>query len=148
MKPFYVLIGTFFLSLIAFRLIVGEWELCWSGNIAMSVMLIFTSIGHFIFQKGMMMMLPNGLPYKKTIVFGTGVLEILAAIGLLLPDARSLTSSFLLVFFVCILPANISAALRKIDHEKATTQGKDVKYLWIRVPLQLIFMIWVWYFGY
>lgn len=96
----------------------------------------------------MMMMLPDALPHKKIIVFVTGLLEIVAAFGLLFPDTRAVISSFLLVFFVCILPANINAALKKIDHEKASHHGKDVKYLWVRVPLQLLFMLWVWYFGF
>lgn len=148
MKPFYVLIGTFFLSLVLFKLIGGQWEMQWSGTIAMATMLVFTSIGHFIFSKGMMMMLPNALPHKKNIVFVTGIIEIVAAIGLLIPETRAITSSFLLVFFVCILPANIHAAMKKIDHEKASHLGKDIKYLWVRIPLQVFFMAWVWYFGY
>jgi len=45
----------------------------------MSAMLLFTSIAHFVFSKGMMLMLLSFFPYKKQIVWLTGLLEIMTA---------------------------------------------------------------------
>ena len=119
-----------------------------SGRIAMSVLLIFTGIGHFVFTKGMTMMMPPFLPLKREIVLFTGVIEILAAITLLIPKWQRLTSILLIIFFIVLLPANIYAALNHVNLQTASFDGQGPSSLWLRVPLQLLFIAWVWYFGY
>ena len=113
----------------------------------MSCMLLFTAVGHFIYTKGMMLMMPDFLPLKKEIVLLTGFIEIIAAIGLLIPGFRYFTSILLIIFFILILSANINAAIKKVDFQKATLDGPGTNYLWFRVPLQLFFIVWVIYFG-
>ena len=115
---------------------------------AMSVFLIFTSVGHFIYAKGMSMMLPELIPLKKEIILFTGILEILAAITLLIPRFQKLTAVFLIIFFIVLLPANVYAALHHVNYQTAKFDGKGPEYLWLRIPLQLIFIGWVSYFGY
>jgi len=147
MKPLIVLIISFFTSLVCTKLIAGNWLPVLAGNASMAVMLLFTSIGHFVYSKGMEMMMPAFIPLKKALVWLTGFIEIFAAIGLLIPSVRELTSRLLIVFFILILPVNIQAAINKVDYQKATNTGSGLSYLWFRVPLQLLFIAWVWYFG-
>jgi uncharacterized membrane protein len=131
------------IGLLIFYFINHHWQWYLAGRIGMSAMLVFTAIGHFAFPKGMAMMLPSLLPYKDAIVLITGLIELAAAVGLLLPAMYRTTGWWLILFFVAILPANISAALRQVDYQKATTNGKGPAYLWFRVPLQLFFIAWV-----
>jgi len=147
MKPLFILLGAFGISLISIKIFQGNWSLIFSGNLAMSIMLLFTAIGHFKFPKGMAMMIPGFIPFKIELVLFTGIIEIVAATGLMLPSKRYITSIMLIVFFFSILPANINAAIKKIDFENATTTGKGIDYLWFRIPLQVLFIAWVWYFG-
>ena len=146
MKPLFVLLGTFAASLLVIRLLGGEFDFSLSGSIAMSVMLIFTAVGHFAFAEGMTMMLPSFVPFKKEVVYLTGVIEVAAAIGLLLPKLQNLTGWLLILFFFLILPANINAAVNKVDYQKGTTDGNGLNYLWFRVPLQVFFIAWVYFF--
>ena len=146
MKPTLVLISSFFAVLIISRLF-GSWDFILAGNASMAAMLVFTAIGHFVYPRGMVMMLPNIIPYKTAIIYATAVLEILAAVGLLLPATRSLTALLLMLFFIAVLPANINAAFKKVDYRKATYSGNNSNYLWIRIPMQVLFILWVWYFG-
>jgi uncharacterized membrane protein len=113
----------------------------------MLVMLLFTSIGHFRYTEGMSLMLPNSIPYKKAIIFISGIIEIIAGVMLLFPKTRDWAAIFLIAFFLIILPANIYAALKHVDFEKRTFDGPGPNYLWFRVPLQLIFILWVWFFA-
>jgi uncharacterized membrane protein len=113
----------------------------------MALMLLFTGMAHFAFTAGMTRMLPEWLPFRRGLVYGTGVLEIAAAAGLLWPSARPLTAGALLVFFVALLPANIHAARHEVDYQRPEATGPGLRYLWFRVPLQLLFMAWTWYFG-
>jgi len=147
MKPLVILLGAFVVSLLIIRLVTGEFDYSLSGRIAMAAMLAFTAIGHFAFVEGMTMMMPAFFPFKKQIVYLTGVIEVAAAIGLLVPQLRYLVAWLLILFFVLILPANINAAINKIDYQKGTTDGKGLNYLWFRVPLQIFFIAWVYFFA-
>lgn len=142
MKPLIVLLSVFVLSLIVTKIASKKFLFALSGRIAMSVMLVFTATGHFVFTKGMEMMLPDFIPFKTETVYLTGVIEVAAAIGLLIPKLRTLTAWLLIVFFVWILPANIYAAMHSVDYQKGTYDGSGTEYLWFRVPLQILFIVW------
>ena len=113
----------------------------------MSCMLVFTAIGHFVYTHGMSLMLPSYIPFRHGVIYLTGIIELFAAVGLLIPRLQHLTAWFLIIFFVLILPANIHAALNKIDFQTGTTNGNGIAYLWFRVPLQILFIWWTYYFG-
>lgn len=147
MKPLFVLAGTFVLSCLLFYTITHDAHLFLSGRIAMCLMLAFTSIAHFVFYKGMMMMLPQFIPFKKIVVYLTGIMEILGGICLLIPTTQYVAAVLLIAFFILLLPANIIAAYKKVDIEKATHNGNGLTYLWFRVPLQVLFIAWTWYFA-
>ena len=142
MKPLIVLLITFLIALIVTKIIFGVYETALSARIAMSVMLVFTSIAHFKFTKGMIMMIPPGIPFKNEVVYFTGIIEIAAAVGLLIPSLRETTAWLLILFFLLLLTANINAAVKHIDYEKGTYNGKGVNYLWFRIPLQILFIVW------
>lgn len=147
MKPLLVLLGTFAASMLVIKLFAGGFAFSLAGRIAMAAMLFFTAMGHFVFVKGMAMMMPGFIPRKAEIVYLTGLLEIAAAIALLIPRVQTLAVWLLILFFMLILPANINAAINKIDYEKGTADGSSVSYPWFRVPLQLFFIAWVYFFA-
>lgn len=147
MKPLVVLVITFLLTLSATWLFKNKWDYVLAGNIAMAVMLLFTAMGHFMFTEGMTMMLPDFIPFKREVVILTGIIEIGAAVSLLFPSLRYLVSILLIIFFILILPANVNAALKNIDYQNATSNGHGINYLWFRVPLQLLFIAWLWLFN-
>lgn len=88
-------------------------------------------------------MLPEFIPFKTETVYLTGVIEIIAAIGLFIPNLRVVTAWLLIAFFILILPANIYAAVKHINYQKGTFDGNGLTYLWFRVPLQFFFIVWV-----
>ena len=145
MKPLIVLLVSFFISLLILLIIHNRYEVAQSGSIAMSVMLAFTAIGHFIYPKGMTMMLPKIIPFKLQLIYATGFFEILAAISLLVMPYKILTAWLLIFFFVLILPANIYAANKHVDFEKVSFDGKGAAYLWFRIPLQVFFILWIYF---
>lgn len=147
MKPFFILITVFVLYLFITRFNHGEYHHFISGRVAMSVMLLFTAIGHFKYVNGMEMMVPDLMPFKKVMVYFTGLLEIAFAIGLLYSPTLKLTGWILIAFLILVMPANIKAAKAHIDYQKATLNGPGPKYLWFRIPLQLFFIAWVWFFA-
>lgn len=140
MKPLIVLLVSFTLALLIIKLIHKTYDFRRSARIAMALMLVFTAIAHFAFTKGMAMMIPAFIPYKTSVVYVTGVFEVLLAIGLLIPKLKYITGWILILFLLLILPANIYASLHHVNYQKATCNGNGLTYLWFRIPLQLFFI--------
>lgn len=142
MKPLIVLLAAFGLSVITVKIINGIYEFALAGRIALSAMLVFSAVGHFAFTKGMSLMVPAFIPFKTGIVYLTGFIEIVFAIGVLIPAYRIFAAWSLIVFLVLVLPANIYAAIKRVDYQKATFNGSGTNYLWFRIPLQILFIGW------
>ena len=147
MKPLIVLLAVFITGCLATFIAGGHADYFLCGRVAMTVMLVFTSIAHFKFTRGMMLMLPRFVPYKRPVVYITGIIEILAGIGLLVGPVRYTVAWLVILFFVFLLPANIYAAKHAVDLEQANYKGRGLTYLWFRVPLQVVFIAWVYYFA-
>ncbi|WP_435133492.1 DoxX family protein [Formosa sp. A9] len=143
MKPLIVLIVTFAISLLTLKISNGRWDYFLSARIAMSVMLLFAALGHFLFTDGMILMIPNSIPFKKEIVYATALIEIAGAVGLHIYSVRQLTAWLLILFLLLILPANIKASIKQINYQKGTFDGYGLKYLWFRIPLQVVFITWI-----
>jgi uncharacterized membrane protein len=137
------LLGTFLMALVILRISWKRFEPALSARIGMAAMLTLTGIAHFFFTKGMVMMLPAFVPMKTMIIYLTGVLELIAAIGLLMPKYQVRTAWGLIVFLILLLPANVYAAVQHVNLEAATYDGAGPQYLWYRIPLQILFIAWV-----
>jgi len=87
-------------------------------------------------------MIPGFIPFKTELVYLTAIIEIVAAIGLLIAGLSVLTAWLLILFFVLLLPFNIKAAIEHLDIEKGTLNGNGLNYLWFRIPLQILFITW------
>jgi uncharacterized membrane protein len=145
MKPLIVLISVFAIWLIVIKLRTKKQDWKLAGRIAMSIMLIFTAIAHFIFTEGMIQMIPDFFPLKKELVYLTGILEMLFAIGILIPKTQTKTGWLLIMFFIALLPANIKASLENINYQTGELDGNGIEYLWFRIPLQIFFIAWVFF---
>ena len=108
------------------------------ARVGLSVFFAFTAIGHFIRTDEMSAMLPPWVPYRAPIIYLTGVLELLGAIGAWLPRLTRLTGLCLILMLISFLPANIYSA---IDRVEFGGHGAGLAYLLVRVPFQL-FLIW------
>jgi uncharacterized membrane protein len=145
MKPLIVLLVAFVFAFFAIKIFEQRNDYAWAARIAMLWMLVFTAIGHFAFPKGMAMMLPDFIPFKLPVVYATGIIEIAAAIGLQIPAMISTTGFWLTIFFILILPANIYAAMKHVDYQKANNEGKGLQYLLFRIPAQIFYIGWVYF---
>jgi uncharacterized membrane protein len=107
-----------------------------SARDALSLMLVFTGVSHFTFMKeDFVRMMPASIPWPRTMVYFTGICEIAGAVGLLLPEFRTVAAYALIAFFLAVLPANIHAARAGV-----TLRGKPATSLWLRIPMQILFI--------
>ncbi len=148
-KPLVVLIVIFGIICTINYLLNNDLALSLSGRIAMSAMLLFTGISHFKFTNGMELMIPDNFSdsYKRRIVLISGDLEIALAAALQITQISKLIAIFIMLYFLAIIPANIIACIKNVNIEKADDTGPGLSYLWFRIPLQIFFMVWIYYFG-
>lgn len=85
------------------------------GRISLAVLLIFTGTANFYKTREMALMLPEFLSYKSQVIYITGVIELLGAIGILIPRVRRLAGICLILMFIGFLPANIHAAFKYVE---------------------------------
>lgn len=89
-------------------------------------------------------MLPAFIPLRVELVYLTGVLEILGAVGLLIPRFVRLAAAALVLFLPVVLPANIYAAFAMVD---MGGHAAGPIYLLARVPFQFFLIWWAYSFG-
>lgn len=112
-----------------------------SARYALVVMFIFTASAHFNKMKhDLARMIPEYFPRPLLIVYTTGVLEALGAAGLMLTPVRRLAGICLIALLVGMFIANVNAAQKGI-----TLHGKPATPLWLRAPMQALFVALLWW---
>jgi uncharacterized membrane protein len=111
-----------------------------SARVALATMFMFTATSHFApMKRDLIAMVPPALPRPDVLVLVTGLAELAGAVGLLIPSTRRSAAAGLIVLLAAMLPANVSAARRGVS-----LRGRPATSLWLRVPMQLLFIAWAW----
>ena len=96
---------------------------------------------HFLRPEPYVRIIPPFLPYPLALVYISGVAEILGGIGVLIPSLRASARIGLIALLIAVFPANLYMAL---SPERAGL-GIDPLWLWLRLPLQVVLIAWVWW---
>ena len=113
------------------------------GVLGLAVGYLFFAFGHFALTDGMIEMLPQFVPFRRELVWVTGVWEMLVAVGLLVPGTRRWAGIACIATLVAFFPANVYAAFSFTGVGDHTT---GPGYLLIRTPLQVFLIAWTWFF--
>ncbi len=137
MIPFIILVGsTLLLRVIGIAGVdlLNSWPWCLRGGLAL--MFLFTASAHWGKQRvDLVAMVPSAFPRADLIVSATGVLEILGAVGLLIPATAPVAAACLAMLLISLFPANIRAA-----REGLPFGGRPATALPLRTLLQLVFI--------
>jgi len=112
------------------------------ARVGLTLFFMFTAIGHFIRTEEMSEMIPSSIPYRKELIYITGALELLGAVGVWIPTLVRLTGICLILMLLCLLPANIYSAINRVDFGG---HGAGPIYLLVRVPFQLFVICWTYF---
>jgi uncharacterized membrane protein len=82
---------------------------------------------------------PDYLPNHRALVLVSGAAEIAGAIGILIPQTRRITGYGLIALLIAVFPANVNMAVNAKQFEGFAPAWA----LWLRLPLQILFIIWV-----
>ncbi|MUT68282.1 DoxX family protein [Paenibacillus sp. NEAU-GSW1] len=137
MIPFYALIGSFILFQSLGLLGIPIWN-DWQEALryAVGVMFLLAASAHRGKRRpDLVAMVPPAFPNPGFIVTATGVLEMIGAIGLVIPKLSAIAAIGLTCMLVAMFPANVHAASRKL-----TIGGRPVPPLLQRTLLQAVFI--------
>ncbi len=112
-----------------------------AAKAGITLLFLTTGIAHFVITAPMSQMIPPPIPFKTELVWITGVLEILGAIGIWVRRYERLTGWCLMALVVAVFPANIYTAVTGVVIEGQST---DLSYLIVRVPFQIFLVVWIW----
>jgi uncharacterized membrane protein len=103
---------------------------------ALAIMFLLASSAHWGKKRpDLIRMVPSVFPRPDLLVTMTGVLEILGAIGLLMPNTARAACVCLALLLIALFPANIHAARQHL-----TFAGRRVPSLPVRGAMQLVFI--------
>lgn len=105
--------------------------------------MVFVGVLHFVRAEVFVGIVPPWLPWPLALVYVSGVAEVLGGLGLLLPRTRHLAAWGLIALYIAVFPANLHMAINDVplDGEHLPTAV-----LWLRLPMQLVFIAWAWWF--
>ena len=103
--------------------------LCWF----FAIFFFCAAIMHFVKVDSFVAIVPPMLPFPKWIVCVTGIMELVFAVGLILPKYRKLSGFWLAPYLLAMLPANIYMAMYNIP---LGDRVMSPVVLWVRVALQ------------
>ncbi|WFF02874.1 DoxX family membrane protein [Micromonospora sp. WMMD964] len=106
-------------------------------RVGLAAMFTLTAVAHFVGERraDLIAMVPPRLPRPGLLVTLTGVLELVGAVGLLVPATARVAAAGLALLMLAMFPANVSAAYRRL-----TLAGRPVTPLGQRTALQLVFV--------
>jgi uncharacterized membrane protein len=116
----------------------------WTGALryALAAMFIFTAFSHFHprTRPDLVRMVPPLFPRPDLLVTITGILELIGALGLLVPPFTVPAALGLSGLLIAMFPANIHAAQQQL-----TIGGRPATPLALRFPLQLFWIGALWW---
>jgi uncharacterized membrane protein len=83
--------------------------------------------------------MPPYLPWHRELVWVSGAAEIAGGLGLLNPRTRRAAGIGMVLLLLAVWPANWQMAV-----DAAGAPGWRALLLWLRVPLQIPLMLWIW----
>ncbi len=106
--------------------------------------LFFAAAGimHFLLPEFYLQIMPPYLPWPLAFVYLSGAFEILGGCAIVPVATRRFAGYGLIALLVAVFPANVQMV---IDPEVVAGWNFPVWVLWLRLPLQGVLIVWVYW---
>lgn len=112
-----------------------------TSRLLLAILFVIAGALHFVFPASYMKTVPPWLPVPGALVAISGLCEIAGGLGVLWPATRRWAGYGLIALCLAVLPANVQMLL---DAQSAGASVAWQAALWIRLPLQLLLIAWIW----
>ncbi|MEO1257415.1 MAG: DoxX family protein [Bacteroidota bacterium] len=103
-------------------------------QIFLAALFLLAGISHFRNPKFFLKITPPWVPAPATVNIIVGIVEIILAIGILIPTTRIMAAWGMIVLLVLVFPANV------YHFQKSLKKGKHVVPTLLRLPFQALFV--------
>ena len=107
----------------------------------LGVLFILAGINHFVSPDFYVHIMPPYLPWPLSLVYLSGVAEVLLGALLLVPRFQSLAAWGSILLLLAVFPANLHMAM----HPDLFPEFSPAT-LWFRLPLQVVLIAWAYWF--
>jgi uncharacterized membrane protein len=104
---------------------------------ALAGLLGLAGVMHFVAPRSFASIVPPELPAPYTLVYVSGVAEMVCAAGLVVPRTRAVSGWATAALFLMVFPANVQMALDSGGRSTGYQAGA-----WARLPLQVPLIWW------
>jgi len=106
---------------------------------ALGLLFIAAGANHFVNAAFYLAMMPPYLPWHCELVMLSGILEIIAGLGVFATRFRRAAGLFMILILIGVFPANLHMALNPVAFPDA-----PVWLLYLRLPFQGMLIWWAW----
>jgi len=110
--------------------------------VALGLAFLMAGALHFVVPKSYLTMMPSYLPQPMLLIAISGVAEMAGGLGVLIPFFRRTAGYGLIALLIAVFPANLNMA---INHTQLPGLHVSPAMAWLRLPLQLPMIYWVWW---
>lgn len=111
------------------------------ARLILVAVLVIAGTLHFAVPAAYLGIMPPGLPAPRALVYLSGALEIAGGVGLLMPATRAAAGWGVILLLLAVWPANFQMLW---NARAAGAPAWQEALLWLRIPLQLALVWWVW----
>lgn len=108
----------------------------------LALFFVAAGVTHFTNPEFFVAIVPPALPAPLTLVYVSGVFEILGGLAVLWPATRAAAGVGLVLLLLAVYPANLYMAFAP---ERFVAQGTPLWALYARLPVQFVFIAWAWW---
>ena len=108
-------------------------------TMALAILMIAAGITHFVKTRSYLRIVPQFLTLRKGIVLFSGLVELVAGIGLCMPAYRHRAAVLVMALMVLFLPLHIW----DISRDRPAMGSRRLAL--IRLPIQFLLIAWAWY---
>jgi uncharacterized membrane protein len=114
-----------------------------AGRMGLAFVFAYAALGHFVRTDAMAEMIPPSVPRRRALIQVSGVFELVLVILVLAWPKSRLVGLMIIGFLIAIFPSNVYAAVRRVDFGG---HSAGPRYLLVRAPLQLLLILWTYWF--
>ncbi len=107
----------------------------------LGIFFVGAGVMHFVKPDFYLKLMPPYLPWHLGLVYVSGVAEILLGLLVVIPKYTRLAAWGLIALLLAVFPANLYVAMNPLALPDVNPRS-----LWIRLPFQLVFIAWAWWF--
>lgn len=112
----------------------------------MGVLYVLAGINHFYNPPFYFLVMPTWLPAHLTLIYISGVAEILLGAGLWFKQTRRISAWLIVAMLIVFIPLHVDMIIhpRPMPASQANNAAIVTTILWLRVALQFLFIYWAW----